>query len=353
MKWNYFLVPLILLIACTACEDEGVLVDACSSNFQQEGLFLTVASGLIIPGYADLQSKVDAMQASAENLAMNATIANLEDFRQHFRNAYRSWQRVAQYEFGPAEDVFLRTSLNSFPAETEQILSNIEEGHSDLESNTNTFARGFPALDFLLYGIATDEAAIVAFLNTPEARQYLNALIADIKTRVDATFVGWTDGDYRAAFIQNTGTATGTSLSLIINALSDHYELIRRDKIGIPSGLFNAGAAKPEAAEALYSGLSTALAVEAIRASENLYAGAANVGLDDYLRTINARKNGEPLDEIISQQFQTAIQALEKVEGSIPQAIINDTEDLENAYAEIVKQVVHIDLDMPAVLCVE
>jgi len=351
MRWTIFLLPVFLFFV--ACEDEGERLNACSSDFEQEGLFLTVASGLIVPGYADLQMKVDAMQASAENLAEDGSIANLEDLRQNFRNAYRSWQRVAQYEFGPAEDVFLRSSVNSFPAEIEQILTNIEEGNADLDAGFNAFARGFPALDFLLYGVAPSETEILDFLNTPNARKYLSDVISDIKTRVDATYVGWTDGDYQSAFIQNTGTAAGTSLSLIINALNEHYEMIRREKIGIPSGLASFGFAEPEAAEGFYSGLSTALALEALRASENLYSGAANVGLDDYLQTINAKKDGEALDEIITQQFQTAIQAFEKVDSTIPEAANDDAEDLENAYVEIVKQVVNIKTDMPSVLCVE
>jgi len=64
MKWTAGLLSIFLLLA--ACRDEGEPVNACSSNFQQEGLFITISSGLIIPGYADLQSHVDAMQASAE-----------------------------------------------------------------------------------------------------------------------------------------------------------------------------------------------------------------------------------------------------------------------------------------------
>jgi len=249
--------------------------------------------------------------------------------------------------------VNLRTSINRFPAETEKILTNIEIGSYNLEADANAFARGFPALDFLLYGSAPSAAETVDFLGTPKARAYLASVIKMIKEKVDITHEGWTEGDFRTAFVQNTGTGVGSSLSLIINALSEYYELIQREKIGIPAGLFDASDARPEAAEGFYSGLSTALAQEALRASERLYSGAANVGLDDYLQNINARKNGEPLDEIISTQYQTAIQTLEQVNGTIPEAIVNEAANLEKAYAEIVEQVVFIKSDMPSVLCVE
>ena len=61
-------------------------------------------------------------------------------------------------------------------------------------------------------------------------------MVTDIQERVNHTYNGWTNG-YDETFINNTGTAAGTSLSLIINGLNENYEMIKREKLGVPSGV--------------------------------------------------------------------------------------------------------------------
>ena len=185
---------------------------------------------------------------------------------------------------------------------------------------------------------------------------YLLDVVADIKQRVDDTYSAWTNG-YRETFVANTGTAAGTSLSLLTNQLNQHYEAIKRDKIGIPSGALTLGFTNPESVEAYYSGYSIELAVAALNSSRQLYLGnamdgTAGIGFDDYLTEIGAEKSGIPLDEIIQQQYTATIAAVAGLANPLSATVDTDTESVVSAYNETVKQIVNIKTDMPSVLCV-
>jgi uncharacterized protein len=173
---------------------------------------------------------------------------------------------------------------------------------------------------------------------------------------VTHTHTGWNSG-YRETFVGNTGTAAGTSLSLIINNFNQNFELIKREKLGVPSGVLTLGFANPDKVEAYYSGQSLPLAIRGLEACENFYLGrAANgsngTGLDDYLVAANALKGGVPLDQVIREQFSKAITTLKAVPAPLSSAVQNNQQAVINAYNEVTKQVVNIKTDLPSVLCV-
>jgi len=180
--------------------------------------------------------------------------------------------------------------------------------------------------------------------------------VEDIQSRVDQTLNAWKDG-YREAFIQNTGNAAGTSLSLLINNLNENYEIVKRDKVGIPSGIVTLGFTNPDKVEAFHSGLSKELILAAVRASDRLFRGESRqgidgFGLDELLQQANAQKDGEPLSRLIKDQYQQVITATEALPAPLSAAVDDNPEVVETAYKELVRQVVQIKTDMPSVLCV-
>lgn len=347
-----------LLPACQGGKNEAG--DPCSTNFDQESLFQHLADKLILPRLATLQTDLTDLQIRTTAFVETPTITNLSTLRSSWQKAYVSYQQAAPFQFGPAAEVFLRNSLNNFPLNVGDLEENIRRGTYDF-NNPDGYDKGFPALDYLLYGLGADEAAIVtAYVTGPQAegyRRYLSAVVDDMVARVNQVQAGWTTGGYRAAFIQNTGTAAGSSLSLIINQLNEHYEQTKRDRIGIPSGVVTLGFTNPDKVEAFYSGLSIDLALAAVRADRELYLGwnvdgVDGPGLDDYLNAVRATKNGRPLDTVIQEQFAGAITALEAITGPLSQAVDQQGPAVQRAYNELTRQVVNLKTDMPSVLCV-
>jgi predicted lipoprotein len=341
----------------SACgeDSENAPSQNCGGEFDQRAMFQNIAETIILPGYEDLKSSADQMAADAAGFRDNPNAEALFELQNSFIQAWHSWQKVAQLEFGPAEEVFLRSSLNNFPANIQQIEENIQSGSWDF-GQPERYDKGFPALDYLLFGADDSRETIASLFNSNETwRNYLDALITDITDRVDHTLNGW-KSEYLDIFTENTGSAAGTSLSLLINNLNEHYELIKRDKLGIPSGLLTLGFTNPENVEAYYSGQSVSLAKTALIAARRLYLGNGNgvegLGLDDYLNAANAKKGEISLDQAIQNQFDAAEEALNQLADPLSERVEDDNSAVVNAYNEVTKNVVMLKTDMPSVLCV-
>lgn len=338
----------VLLLA--ACGDDTPTT-GCETDFDQEAMFENIADNLIIPAYADLKEKVDNLEAKTTDFQSNTNQSTLDTLRNSWLEAYRVWQRASPYKFGPSEEVFLFNSVNNFPLNVDETNEKIVNEDYDF-SSPDAYDKGFPALDYLLFGIGNDDAEILAQFADAKYMTYLTKVVEDIKTRVDATATAW--NTYRATFVTNTGTAAGSSLSQIVNGFNENYEFIKREKLGIPSGVVTLGFTNPTKVEAFYAGESVALANEALAASFQLYLGGNGLGLDDYLQTIGTIKGDKTLDEAIQEQFTSAINTLQDLGTTTPLSELVDTETSKvvNAYNEVTKQLVNIKTDMPSVLCV-
>lgn len=351
----FFLLLLISTLFFQACDDDGSKdPDPCSANFDQAAMFENIADNIIVPAFQDFQAQTDALADAITDFTNTPNDMTLGIAQITFSSTYEFWQEVAPFNFGPAEAVFLRSSVNNFPLNVQALTSNITSGTYDFDQ-PDRFDKGLPAMDYLLFGLGDDNAAIIDFYtNNADAasyKTYLNAVVADIKERIDATTKAWNE-TYRATFISNTGTAAGTSLSLLINHLNENYELIKREKLGIPSGVVTLGFPNPDKVEAFYSQKSAQLASIALRATKELYTGLTGLGLDDYLETVNAEKDGIALDQLIQEKLDNAIDAVNALNDPLSTTIEDDQTSVEAAYNEVTKVLVNLKTDMPSVLCV-
>ena len=353
----------VFFMGIIACDDNdnGDGPNGCNADFDQKLLFANVADNIIIPVYESLQNGLNELEIKVEAFLESPSSESLLETQDAFKSAYLKWQKAAQYEFGPAESNFLRNSFNNFPVNVGQLETSISTGshHFDIY---DTYDKGFPALDYLLFGLGDDLESIASAFSNVEGnanrRAYLVLLIEDMQTRLTQTLTEW-KGNYKYDFVENTGTAAGSSLSLLVNGFNKNYELIKRDRIGIPSGVYTLNMPNPEKVEAFYSQISLELAMESIKATQQLYTGTTeagfdDVGLDDYLKEINAQKNDQPLNEIIKTQFELIIGKLNLLETPLSKAVGTDdtTLALQAVYNELSRQVVNIKTDLPANFCV-
>ena len=350
----YTLFLLISLFTIQSCgDDEMKGGDPCHSDFDQEAMFVNFADNLIIPTFELLKIKVDTLSEHTSAFINAPSSITLEQLKASYVEAYTFWQNAAHFNFGPAEEVFLRSSVNNFPLNVMETEDNISSGSYDFDQPDN-FDKGFPAIDYLLYGLEDEPQAVIDFYSSTNAakhKDYLLDVVADIQQRVDHTLDGWKDS-YRESFITNTGTAAGTSLSLLINHFNENYELIKREKLGIPSGVLTLGFTNPENVEAFYSGISIDLAKEALEATRLVYLGANGLGLDDYLIEVDAQKDDTTLHELIKDRLDEAIDKLNNLDGRLSDLVENDTDSVINIYNDLSILLVNLKTDMPSVLCV-
>jgi len=222
----------------------------------RKNIATNVASGIIIPAYENLKINTEELVVSIEAFNSEPTETTLNAARIALKNSWIAWQGAAIFMFGPAESVALRKSLNTYPTDITLIDANIQSGDYILGSIANQAAIGFPALDYLLNGLDTDNEELEEQYRPAEMsmgrKQYLTELAVDINNRVNSTLNAWlpTGDNYAATFTETDalGIDVGSSLSIIVNSIDLHFQRFARDgKVAIPAGVRSAGIPRPKA----------------------------------------------------------------------------------------------------------
>ena len=319
-----------------------------------------LTNNLIIPAYEQLAIQTTDLADKIEIFSTTPSEASLIEAQTALKNSWLAWQSAAIYMFGPAESVALRKSLNTYPTDTDQIEVNIQSNDYILGSLANQAAVGFPALDYMLNGLAEDNAAIVeqymAMERSSNRKLYLKDLAEDVQTRVNSSLNGWlaSGENYAATFTEDAalGIDVGSSLSIIVNSIDLHFQRFTRDgKVAIPAGVRSAGVPRPKAIEALYGGYSTELLNASLVAYKNLYMGIGvedkdEESLYDYLVAIDAKD----LADDIKTQFETTQTIANQLSDPLGNQIDRDLDAMTNLFIEMQKLVVFFKSDMASLM---
>ncbi|MEL7833674.1 imelysin family protein [Fodinibius sp. Rm-B-1B1-1] len=350
-KTPYFSILLLFfVVACSSSTNPDE-----TTNFDRAAMLENYGNNIILPAFEDMQSAVNELQTAADNFKTERTTGQLENLQTTLKQSRLAWQNVSPFQFGPAESVLLRASLNTYPTDTDKISENIESGDYSMESISNQDAAGLPALDYLLHGVGgTNEEILAAYTTDPNAQNRLDYLLENInyiKSKVDKATSEWqtSGGDYIGMFLSedNAGTDVGSSLGMLINSYVMHYERFLRDgKIGIPAGVRSAGTPRPVTVEAYYGGYSAELAVANFEQVERIFTGGNSRGLDDNLEALNA---GDLADEIQTQIDETKT-ALEALNDPLSQQIEENKDPVLTVFEEMQQVVTLVKADMTSIL---
>lgn len=322
-------------------------------NFDRTALLTNMADSIIIPNFIALDLKLDSLATAAAAFNANPDLTNLYAARNAFQAAYFAYQSVSLFEFGPSENELFRVNCNTFPTDTAQITANISNGTYDLFLASNLDAKGYPAIDYLLYGRNMSDATIVSlFATTPNRRAYLSDLVLHLSTHTQNVLTAWTTG-YRNAFIASNGNSIGSSLGFLVNQLNYELEMVKNARVGIPLGKLSLGVPLPEKCENYYSNQSVWLASACLANIEDCYlgrsaAGNDGAGFDNYLDHIGATYQSGSLNSAIQSHFQDAKTKLQAVPDPLSVQVISNPAVVDTAYVAVKKLLVLLKTDMPS-----
>lgn len=324
-----------------------VMISSCdkkkTDNFDRTTLLTNLYSNVIVPNYTIFQSSADSLKVSADAFLVNPDTVTLNALKATYVKTYLHFQAVEFLNFTQTSD--LRNELNSFPPDTTQINSNIASGTYNLSAVNNIRAKGFPAIDYLLF--AKDAASTVSSFSNASQKTYLSDIVTEIRDKAKAANDEWSG--LQNNFVSASGTDVGSSVGMLVNNLSFASERNRRERTGNLLGyvgVIQGGVLKPEAAEAYYSGKSKKLLIENLQQLKNVFEGGNGTGLDDYLNSLGADYNGTPLATEISVQFNKAIAAAEAIPVEFSEAVTSHNSSMETLFLEQKKLVVLIKVDM-------
>lgn len=341
-----------VLAGCKKSDSSG----GSENGFDKTGMLRHYVDSVILPDYALLQQKTDALQASSDAFLANPDATTQASLKTAYNDAHAQYEHVAAYQFGPAEqalqDLFLNYSggldysfatagtLTGFSVDTATIEGNIALGNYNLMSTSRNsfYSQGFPALDYLFFA----PNAIGRFgTNTANRVKYVKDVVNRMKSIIDKVAADWQG--YRTAFIDNTKTDVGSPIGNMVNQLAYQLDLLKGPRIGWPLGKQSNGTVFPDKTEAYYSGISASLAAELLNSLKVIYTGGGTgKGLSDYLVALQQSQ----LNTDVIAQFDVAIGKLKAIPDPLSASLISQPATVDAAYKEIQKLVTLMKTDV-------
>ncbi|PHN99417.1 peptidase M75 superfamily protein [Rhodobacteraceae bacterium 4F10] len=344
-----FLPFLLLAVVVYACSSDNPTP---SDGFDRGAMLTHLADNIIIASFAAFDSQLTTLGTKATSFTDAPNATTLTEVRTAWLNAYKAWQHVEMFNIGKAEELGFVNFFNIYPLTVADVESNISNGTYDLNSSNNHDAQGFPALDYLLYGVAANDTAILekytTDANAANYKKYITDVIAQMSGLTTTILNDW-KGSYRDEFVASTDNTASSSLNKLVNDFIFYYEKgLRANKFGIPAGNFTS-TPLPEKVEAYYNRVaSKALALEALIAVQDFFNGnnfnAAGSGISfkSYLEYL---KRGD-LVNLINTQFNTAETQVSTLNDDFYQQINTDNTQMTKSFDELQKVVVYLKVDM-------
>ena len=347
---------LLLLIGCSKKDKTVLPEDNSPQEFNRTELLTNYADKYIKPAYTAYYNEVNSLKSEVGSFNNSPTIASLQGLRTKWENTLLIWQDVAFLEFGPAANISLRAQTNVYPVDTALINSNVLSGSYNLSAASNFDAKGFQTIDYLLNGVASNDMHIVTyFINNANAKNFLQEVIDDLETNAKSVNTTWKN-TYGASFIANSASnAQGSSISDIVNALTQHYEsYVRKGKIGLPAGVFNGFSQQPmpQHVEAYYSDKSLPYVYRSLSSLQKFINGNAydnsssGSGLDDYMVFVDAQNNGAALHTVINNQFSAIKTELDKINDPLSNEVSTNNTAVKAVYQKMQQMVGYLKVDM-------
>ncbi len=330
--------------------------------FDKSAMLTHYADAVITPAYAALQQKLATLQSASDAFISTPSTATQNAVKAAYTDAYLQYERVAAFQFGPAEasllDLYLNFSggldysfttsgeLTGFSVDTATIERNIAAGGFDLSSmqRSSFYSQGFGALGYLYFAPgATDR------LNASPARgAYVQQLTARMRSLVDKVAADWPA--YRSEFIANTKTNVGSPIGNMVNQLAFQMDLLKGPRIGWPMGKQSNGQVFATKVEGYHAGISAALAAENLLSLRRLYTGGeSGKGLSDYLVSLNQKA----LNTDVLTQFDAALGKLRAIPDPMSEAFTSNPVVIDAAYKEIQKLLTMLKTDVASATAVQ
>jgi len=343
-------VAISFIFSCSKSDDNGS--GNASDGFDRQTMLANLSDNIIIPAYQDLNVKLQTLVSSKDNFNTTPDQTNLDALRTAWLNAYKSWQYVELFNIGKAEEILYHFQMNIYPASNSDIESNIASGTADLTHPNNNDAVGFPALDYMLYGLENTDIAILekytTNINAVKYKTHLSNLVNQMKSLTETVLNDWTSS-YKNEFTNSTSNTASSAANKFVNDFIFYYEKgLRANKIGTPAGNFST-TPLPENVEAFYNQeISKTLTLEALKAVQDLFNGKAynNASTGSSFSNYLTYLNRTDLVTLINNQFDTAREKIQLLDSNFYSQINTDNTKMTEAYDALQAAVVLLKVDM-------
>ena len=345
-----FFILIIFFFGCDIEPDKNNTGD----GFDRSSLLTNLTDNIIIPAYNSFYNDLSDLENKISEFILLTNESNLQSVSDSWLVAYKSWQHIEMFDIGLSETINFKAKINIYPVDTSLIESNILSANYDLGNNNNFDARGFPALDYMIHGIALNSSLILAkYVDDINYKNYLLAIVEEMKLKTNLMIEDWNTS--RDAFVQSTENTATSSVNKLINDFIYYYEKgFRANKFGIPAGVFSNASILPYNVEAYFKAdVSKELALESFNAIKSFYLGKhfdsqeIGIGFADYLNYLyDISSSDNDLDLIITNKFIEIESKINSLDDNFNYQITSNNMDMLLTYDLIQELVVKFKVDV-------
>ncbi|MBF24897.1 MAG: peptidase M75 superfamily protein [Flavobacteriales bacterium] len=346
---HFFILFFLVTVLFYSCDTD--MTDNDDDSYDRSLILSNWSNNIITPAYNEFYNSLYSLNQDVNLFVNNPSVDHLVNLSSSWIYSYKIWQHIEMFDIGLAEVINFKGKMNIYPTDVELINNNILSQNYDLNNNNNFDARGFPAIDYLIHGLAeTNEEIVQFYINDNSYSNYLSSVVSTMMYNTDLIIDDWLL--YSNDFINSTDNTATSSLNKMINDFIYYFEKgLRANKIGIPAGIFSNNPI-PTAVEGYYKkDISKELALEALSASRNFFIGKhftsdiTDSSLDSYLNFLDVSSDIN-LSEIIILQFLEAENQLNQLNDNFVEQITTNNMEMLLTYDAIQQLVVSFKVDM-------
>ncbi len=328
------LLPLGAMLFLLSCEQESTNTVG-DTGFDRVALLTHYEENIVSPNLESLTVAAEELQSAVSQVVANPSDASaLQNARDAWKSAALAYAKCHSFNFGPGETLFgsFAENVATFPTNVAKTQAYIDAGDYSL-NNFDRDTRGLYGIEYLLFAQGAQDS-----LKQDNYISYLQAIVTDFSARCNELKTDW--NSYGAAFKQDAGTGSSSSITVMYNEWLKGYEHIKNFMVGIPAGT-RAGQTGPEPNQVagLYSGISTELVAAYLNHIEVMYFGALRaenptaIGFDDYLKTT---VGGEDVYTQTVAQWDVVLSAQDALPNQpLNETVLTNLADVETLYTEL------------------
>lgn len=313
-------------------------------DYDAKPVLLDLVQDVMLPVLSDVAARSKDLSTAADALAADPTEETLSATQAAWRAAREPWRRTDAFSFGPVVDQGLGASIDWWPAKPatidEKIASGAAGGAAYIDS-LGTSAKGFMALEYLLFDSAAGDGAVLAALSGDTGaprRAFAAALAANLAGKTEALRLAWDEaGGKYALEVTEAGegsrafTTRKAAVDELVNQMVFQADTLLNARIGKPAGKSSGGDPLPDTEESPRSDNSLADMLASLGGLSAIYEGkygdADGLGLSDLVKA-----RSPAVDDRVRQAFGEARSRIEAIPPPFRTAIFDHEAEVTAAY---------------------
>jgi predicted lipoprotein len=318
-------------------------------NYDQTGMLTNIGNNVLMAGINSLATNAASAQTAINAFAASPNSGALTAAQTAWTALAQSWAVSAPFNIGPMNENLISANVDTWPVSDTKI-----EAAINAQSNAATVGadtKGLKGLEYLLFDKNGNTAVLAKYTGSGAAAReaFLNSVAVELATQTGNLQKAWSSGGYLSSFESAQGNDVSSSVSQIVNIVSQYLDFVKTYKIGTPIGMgvkVNDNLPHPDMIEYTIADQSLPVMKANIQAMKAVFDGGTGQGLDDLLNYVKAQKNGQNLSTVVDSQFDDVINKLNLINSPYATAVSSQKQQVQDVFNSLKILIAYFKVDV-------